>query len=179
MSAAVTRAGLWVLVVCATPLAISAASAHVTLEPRQASVAGYAKLVFAVPHGCDGSATTKVRVQIPEGVIAVKPMPKPGWSLDTIKGSYVADYELHGKKISAGVKEVVWSGGKLLDDNFDEFAVAAYLTAGLKPNSTMYFPVVQECEHGVNHWSDIPQQGQRDHGHTKFPAPGLKLTPAP
>ena len=90
----------------------------------QATVGSYYKAVFAVPHGCAGSATVKIRVQIPEGVIGVKPMPKAGWNLETVKGKYASEYELHGSKLSEGVKEVVWSGGKLADDNYDEFVVS-------------------------------------------------------
>jgi periplasmic copper chaperone A len=173
------RANLLLLV---GALAASPASAHVTLENRQAAVGSYYKAVFAVPHGCAGSATTKIRVQIPEGVIGIKPMPKTGWKLDTVKGKYAGAYEFHGAKVSEGVKEVVWSGGKLADDNYDEFVMATYLTDGLKPNSTLYFPVVQECEQGISRWIDIPAEGQggqsHDHG-SKSPAPGLKLTPKP
>ena len=57
-------------------LVTSPALAHVTLETKQATVGSSYKAVFTVPHGCAGSATTKIRVQIPEGVIGVKPMPK-------------------------------------------------------------------------------------------------------
>src|SRR4029453_9435624 len=98
----------------------SSASAHVTLERRQASVGSYYKAVFAVPHGCVGSPTVKIRVQIPEGVIGVKPMPKPGWTLDTTPGKYPSQYDYHGAKLSEGVTEVAWSGGKLADQNYDE-----------------------------------------------------------
>src|SRR6478736_1973537 len=142
-------------------LAASPAIAHVTLEKRQAPVGSYYKAVFAVPHGCAGSATVKLRVQIPEGVIGIKPMPKPGWTLEA-------------------VKEVVWSGGKLADDNFDEFVFSSFLTAGLKPDTTLYFPVVQECEQGVSRWIDIPAEGPSGHGEgSKTPAPGLKLIAKP
>ena len=168
-----------VFLVAIALLAASSANAHVTLEKREAAVGSYYKAVFAVPHGCAGSATIKVRVQIPEGVIGIKPMPKPGWNLETIKGKYAAEYELHGSKISEGVKEVAWSGGKLADDNYDEFVFSTYLTAGLKPNTTLYFPVVQECEQGVSRWIDIPKEGA-GHGHdSKSPAPGLKLISKP
>ena len=161
-------------------LAASSASAHVTLENRQASPGSYYKAVFAVPHGCAGSATTKIRVQIPEGVIGVKPMPKAGWSVATVKGKYSASYEFHGARISEGVKEVVWSGGKLMDDNYDEFVVATFLTENLKPNTMLYFPVVQECEQGISRWIDIPEADKPAHGHDgKSPAPGLKLMPKP
>jgi periplasmic copper chaperone A len=164
--------------VAAATFAALPANAHVTLENRQATPASYYKAVFAVPHGCAGSATIKIRVQIPEGVIAVKPMPKPGWSVETVKGKYAASYELHGATISEGVKEVVWSGGKLADDNYDEFVLASFLTGSLKPNTTLYFPVVQECEQGVSRWIEIPQEGKPAHD-SKSPAPGVKLLPKP
>jgi len=119
-------------------------------------------------------------VQIPEGVIGIKPMPKPGWTLEMVKGKYATEYELHGSKLSEGVKEVVWSGGKLADDNFDEFVFSSYLTQSLKPDTTLYFPVVQECEQGVSRWIDVPAEGQAGHGEgSKTPAPGLKLIAKP
>jgi uncharacterized protein YcnI len=159
-------------------LAASSASAHITLENRQATVGAYYKAVFAVPHGCAGSATVKIRVRIPEGVIGVKPMPKPGWSVEAIKGKYAVDYDYHGTKLSEGVKEVVWSGGRLPDDNYDEFVVSTFLSGGLKPNTTLYFPVVQECEQGVSRWIDIPDEGSTGHSNdSKSPAPALKLMP--
>src|ERR1700761_4866297 len=132
------------------------ACAHVTLEGRQAAVGSFYKAVFAVPRGCAGSATTRIRVQIPDGVIDVKPMPKPGWNVEAIKDKYATEYDFHGAKLTEGVKEVVWSGGKLPDDFYDEFVLSIFLTAGLKPDTMLYFPTVQECEQGVSRWIDIP-----------------------
>jgi uncharacterized protein YcnI len=168
------------IIVAGTMLAALPASAHVTLENRQASPGSYYKAVFAIPHGCAGSATVKIRVQIPEGVIAVKPMPKPGWTLETVKGKYATSYSHHGATVTEGVKEVAWSGGKLMDDNYDEFVVSTFLTGSLKPNTTLYFPVVQECEQGISRWIDIPEGDKTAHGHdSKSPAPGVKLMPKP
>ena len=164
--------------VIAALLFATPACAHVTLEGRQAAIGTWYKAVFAVPHGCAGSATTKVRVQIPDGVIDVKPMPKPGWNVEVVKGKYAAPYDFHGGKISEGAKEVVWSGGKLADDNYDEFVISTYLTATLKPDTVLYFPTVQECEQGVNRWIDIPADAEHTHD-TKSPAPGVKLIVKP
>jgi periplasmic copper chaperone A len=158
-------------------LATSSASAHITLENREATIGSSYKAVFVVPHGCAGSATIKIRVQIPEGVIGVKPMPKPGWNVEAIKGKYAADYDFHGTKLSEGVKEVVWSGGKLADDNYDEFVISTFLTNSLKPNTMLYFPTVQECEQGVSRWIDIPAEGNPHE--SKWPAPGVELMPKP
>jgi uncharacterized protein YcnI len=160
-------------------LAISPAGAHVSLETKQAAVGASYKAVFAVPHGCVGSPTVKIRVQIPEGVIAVKPMPKAGWSVDVVEGTYASEYDFHGNKVSSGAKEVVWSGGKLPDHNYDEFMISTFLTDGLKPNSTLYFPVVQECEKGVSRWIEIPAEGAARSHEGKSPAPGVKLLPKP
>ncbi|WP_407152299.1 YcnI family protein [Bradyrhizobium sp. ORS 86] len=160
-------------------LAMSPAVAHITLEGKQAAIGSYYKAVFAVPHGCAGSATVKIRVQIPDGVIAVKPMPKPGWNVESISGKYATEYDYHGRKLSEGVKEVAWSGGKLADQNYDEFVMMTFLTDTLKPNTTLYFPVVQECEQGVSRWIDIPADGSGNgHGQgSKTPAPGVRLLP--
>ncbi len=169
---------LFMIALAAAAAVASPAGAHVTLQNRQATPASYYKAVFAVPHGCAGSPTVKIRVQIPEGVIAVKPMPKPGWNVETVKGKYSTSYELHGATITEGVKEVLWSGGKLADDNYDEFVLATFLTGSLKPNTTLYFPLVQECEQGTSRWIEIPQEGKPAHD-SKSPAPGVKLMPKP
>jgi len=160
----------------------SPAAAHITLETKQAAVGASYKAVFAVPHGCSGSPTVKIRVQIPEGVIAVKPMPKAGWNVDVVEGQYARAYDYHGNKLTSGVKEVVWSGGKLPDHNYDEFVVSSFLTESLQPETTLYFPVVQECEKGVSRWIDIPAGAGSSGGHShdsKTPAPGLKLIAKP
>ena len=167
-------------VVAAIVLAASPACAHVGLETKQATIGASYKAVFTVPHGCAGSPTVKIRVQIPEGVIAAKPMPKAGWNVEAISGKYAGEYDYHGSKLSEGVKEVVWSGGKLPDHHYEEFVVSTYLTTGLKPNTILYFPVVQECEQGVSRWIDIPKGESESHGSgSKTPAPGVKLMPKP
>ena len=160
------------IIAAATP-----ALAHVTLEAQEARVGASFKAVVRVPHGCAGSATTAIRVKIPDGVIAVKPMPKPGWTLETVKGKYEKSYDYYGTPTSEGVKEVVWSGGKLLDEHYDEFGLRGYLTTDLKADTTLYVPIVQECEGGgVERWIEIPAAGKVSDAN-KFPAPGLKLTP--
>lgn len=167
----------WLILMAA--LAASPAAAHVYLEGKQATVGASYKAVFAVPHGCSGSPTVKIRVQIPEGVIAVKPMPKVGWNIDVVEGQYAGAYDYHGNKLTSGVKEVVWSGGKLPDHNYDEFVVSSFFTDNLKPNTTLYFPVVQECEKGVSRWIEIPAEGTAPSHEDKSPAPGVKLLPKP
>ena len=156
--------------------ALSPASAHVTLERREAPVGATYKAVFRVGYGCGTSPTVKLRLRIPEGVIAVKPMPKPGWQIDTVRAKYDKTFTMfHDNAVSEGVKEVTFTG-RLPDENYDEFMLSVYLTDDLKAGSVLYFPVVQECESGVHRWIEIPEAGKDAHDY-KEPAPGVKLLP--
>src|SRR5262245_44630821 len=67
---------------------IAGASAHVTLEVPEAALGASYKATLRVNHGCEGSPTVALRVRMPEGVIAVKPMPKAGWKLDVVTRKY-------------------------------------------------------------------------------------------
>jgi periplasmic copper chaperone A len=149
--------------------------AHATLDVKRAAVGAPYKATMKIGHGCQGSATTKVIIQIPEGVIAVKPMPKPGWTLATSKGPYSKPYNFyHGKTLSEGVREISWSGGLLLDEHYDEFVFSAFIADSLAPNAKLHFPTFQVCEKGENRWVEIPDGGPHDH-HLKTPAPELML----
>jgi len=154
-----------------------AASAHVTLETREASVGAPYKAVLRVPHGCDGAPTVALRVRVPEGMIAVQPMPKPGWKIETVSGKYPKTYNyFHGAKLTEGVVEVSFSGGSLPDAYYDEFVFTGFIAGDLEPGTMLYFPVVQECEKGVHRWIEIPASGKSS-GDYPEPAPGLKLVP--
>jgi uncharacterized protein YcnI len=153
---------------------LSGASAHVTLEVQQAKLGSTYKGVFRVGHGCEGKPTLTLRIQIPEGVISVKPMPKAGWTLETVRGAYAKSYDYHGSPVSEGVKEIVWSGGSLLDEHYDEFVVRGTLAGDFAPDSMLYFPVVQECENAAERWIEIPEAGKMADDY-EFPAPGLKI----
>ncbi|HWK94779.1 MAG TPA: DUF1775 domain-containing protein [Pseudolabrys sp.] len=153
-------------------------AAHVTIDKKEVAVGSFYKAVFTVPHGCDGSATVKIAVQIPEGVISVKPMVKPGWTLEVKRGAYAKPYSfLHGAKFTEGPKEIVWSGGNLPDAYFDEFVVQTFIAGELAPGATLYFPVVQTCEKGETSWVQVPAANKPDEKLGQ-PAPALKLLPA-
>lgn len=150
------------------------ALAHVTLEAPQAAAGSTYKAVLRVPHGCAGAATLKVRVQIPEGFIGVKPMPKAGWNLDIVKGKYEHGYDLHGGKVTEGVKELSWTGN-LPDDYYEEFVFRGTLTEAFTTGATVYFPVVQECEGGkAERWIEVPADGKSADDY-ESPAPGVEI----
>ncbi len=131
-----TGAGITALSIVASQ---SSAFAHITLATGETRANTYYKAVLQVPHGCDGQATQSIRVQIPEGVIGVKPMPKPGWTLNITRGAYAKTYQSHGKDVTEGPKEIVWSGSSLSDDNYDEFVFTSFITGDFSPGKRSTF----------------------------------------
>lgn len=163
------------LLIALALLAAPAAHAHVTLETGQAPQGSTYKAVVRVGHGCHGAATRTLRIRIPAGVIAVKPMPKPGWTIRKVTGAYAKPYDYYGTAMKEGVTELVWTGGELPDDEYDEFVFRAYLTDSLPVGGTVWFPIVQECASGTERWIEIPAAGQ-DPDALESPAPGVKIT---
>lgn len=147
------------------------AFAHATLEVQEAQLGAGYKAVLRVPHGCGTEATHTVRIQIPEGFFNVKPMPKPGWTLETVTGPYEGAYDNHGTLMTEGVKEIVWSGGNLPNEWYDEFVFRGTFAPTLEPG-TFYFPAIQECATGEEAWIDVT--GAED---AQMPAPSVELVP--
>lgn len=119
----------------------SSASAHVTAQMygSTATSGGYGFTFLRVPHGCAGDATNKITVHIPEGVTAVKPQSKAGWTLSKVKDS------------EGNITEVSWSKGILPSDEFDDFGLSVKwptLADGIDMQK-VYFPTVQTCDGDV------------------------------
>jgi len=180
MSIQVSKVSLPVLagMVLAGAAIATPAAAHVILETKEAAIGSHVQAVFVVPHGCGESDTVKLRIRIPEGVITVVPEAKQGWTIETKTGTYAVPYDDDGRKVSEGVQEVIWSGGRVPAKSREPFVVGITLTPALKPDSTLYFPVVQECETDVRRWIEIPAEGTDPHSY-KQPAPGIRLLPKP
>jgi periplasmic copper chaperone A len=150
------------------------AFAHITIANNTASPGSSFKAIFRVPHGCDGAETTAVKIQLPEGFIAAKPMPHAGWTLATKKADYAKSYSLYGSDVKSGVVEVDFTGGNLPDEYYDEFVVTGTVADSFKPGDVVFFPVVQECGTAADRWIEIPKAGQAIDD-LKLPAPHLDI----
>lgn len=150
---------------------LPAAQAHVTLEQASAVAGSTYKAVFRVGHGCAGSPTTRITVFLPPGFVGAKPMPKPGWALSIQNEPLLQPYDSHGQPITERAAVITWSGGRLLDAEYDEFVLRGNLPAEAGQH---YFRVLQSCEKGENDWAAIPT----GHDQPAFPAAVLTLTPA-
>ena len=162
------------LLLAAALLAATPATAHVTLDREEAPAGSYVRLAIRVPHGCEGAATTGIRLDLPPGLGSVKPGVKPGWILALTPGEpgpTPAGEAPHGPAPRA----VAWRGGPLPDAFYDEFLLMIRTPA--TPGATLALPIVQDCEGGATaRWTERPQPGQP---RPRFPAPLLRLTPRP
>lgn len=150
------------------------ANAHSSLEQSEAKAGSFYKAVLRIPHGCDGKATTAVKIELPEGFVSAQPQPKAGWKVETAKGDYAESYKVHGKDVTSGVKQVTWSEGDLPSDYYDEFVVVGQL-AKFDKDTTLSFPVTQFC--GTDDsvaWTEIAKEGQNSHD-LEHPAPQLRV----
>lgn len=148
------------------------ASAHATLEESTAAANSTYKAVMRIGHGCDGAATDRLVVELPDGMIAAKPMPKPGWALATETGAYDKTYDYYGTPMTEGVRRIIWSGGSLPDAFYDEFVVRARVT-DLPDGTALPIRVIQGCGDARVAWTEIAAPGQDPHD---LPHPALVLT---
>jgi hypothetical protein len=97
-----------IALIAATP---GAALAHVTATPNTVEAGSRPQVSFRVGHGCEGAATTALRIEIPAGVEEARPRPVAGWKLEIAK-----DKDGHATAVT-------WRG-KLPDDQFDAFEIS-------------------------------------------------------
>jgi copper(I)-binding protein len=154
-------------------LFVTPSLANVLLEtPTAPSDAPY-QAVLVLSRGCNGSPTTRLRVKIPENVIEVRPVAKPGWTVTATSGPYARTIEYEGRKFSEGAREISWTGGPLASDQPAEFIFDAIVAGTSEPGTTLYFPTIQDCETGSVNWVETPAAGQ---GVPKLPAPALTVS---
>ncbi|MEO7400822.1 MAG: DUF1775 domain-containing protein [Polaromonas sp.] len=152
------------------------AFSHIVLETKTAPAGSSYKAVVQVGHGCQGSATTGITVQIPVGFQGAKPYPKAGWTLALKQEKLAKPYDTHGKQTTEDVSVVSWTAASkeaaLQDAYFDEFTLRGKLPDAAGP---LWFKVLQSCVHGSNDWSEIPSSGSSTKG-MKSPAALLEVT---
>jgi periplasmic copper chaperone A len=155
------------------------AHAHITLTEPHAVAGSYYKATLRVSHGCNGSATKDITVQVPAGFQGAKPQPKAGWAITTRQAKLAQPYSSHGQTVTDDVVELRWTASSkeaaLPDDQFDEFAFMGRLPDLAGP---MWVKIFQVCESGQNDWSEIPISGTSTKG-LKLPAAWLDVQAAP
>jgi periplasmic copper chaperone A len=152
------------------------AAAHITIDPAEGPNDGFATVGFQVPHGCEESPTTRVRIQIPPSVPSVTPGRNPFWNLQTKEGPK-DEVELHGETITRGVSEVTYTAKTPLPPHeLDVLTLSLKLPAG-EAGDVVYFPTIQECAEGRTRWIQVPAEGESGE-ELESPAPSITLAAA-
>jgi uncharacterized protein YcnI len=152
------------------------ARAHIVANPGEAPSDGYATVGFEVPHGCEESPTTQLRIKIPTSVPSVTPKVHPFWDVATKEGKKDR-VELHGETITRGVSEVTYTAKRPLPpDRLDTLELSLKFPAG-EEGESVYFPTIQKCAKGQTRWIQIPAEGENP-DELEEPAPAVVLTAA-
>jgi uncharacterized protein YcnI len=152
------------------------AAAHVTVTPSTTEAGAYTVLTFSVPHGCEGSPTTKLAIQMPEEIPQVTPTISPSWTVKKVTEQLDEPLtDAHGNELTERVSQVVYTAKQPLPDGFRdtvELSVKLPDAAG----ETLVFPVVQSCVKGETGWVETASEGQ-DPEALEAPAPIVTITP--
>src|SRR5215472_9480098 len=155
-------------------LSAGPALAHITISPASVPAGSTAVLTFHVPNEETNADAVKLDVQIPtvHPIAQLLVQPVPGWTISVRTIKLAKPLVTDDGSFSQAVSEVIWSGGKILPGQFQDFSVSADpLPAGI---SQLPFKAIQTYSNGdVVRWIDLPQPGEPAPAH---PAPILTLT---
>ena len=147
----------------------AAASAHVTLQPSEAPEGAYTVLEVRVPNESDSAATTKIAVQFPVGFADASYQPVPGWSVKEVKDKLAKPVQTDDGPVTEGVKEMVFSGGKLPPGEFQDFPLSVQIPG--KAGEELTFKALQTYDNGeIVRWIGGPD--------AEHPAPQVLVTAA-
>jgi uncharacterized protein YcnI len=157
-------------------LLTSPASAHVSVNPKEATQGGYSKLTFRVPNEKDGVATTQVEVNLPQDtpIASVSLKPTLGWTATATKSKLDKPIKTDDGELTEAVTKIVWKAdtpaAAIQSGQFQEFDVSA---GPLPKADKIVFKALQTYSDGdVVRWIEEPAADGKEPTH---PAPTLKL----
>ncbi len=162
MSRVIARAGILPATAVAVLLLAGPASAHVTITASDTAAGAYTVLTLSVPHGCDGSPTTEVAVQMPDGITEVTPTRNAYYDVEVV---------------TEGASQVVYTARTPLPDGQrDTFELSLQIPEDAA-GRTLAFPTIQTCEEGSTAWTEVAADGQSEDD-LEHPAPAFVVTGA-
>ena len=179
-----TAARLTLLSLGATTLAVlglaGPAAAHVTVNPKEETQGGYARVAFRVPNESDSASTTKLEVFLPQDapIASVSTMTVPGWSVAVTKAKPAKPLQGEGgTTISEVVTKLTWTASPaavIKAGQFHEFPVSL---GPLPATDKLVFKALQTYSDGnVVRWIDEPVAAGA--AEPQSPAPVLTLKAA-
>lgn len=135
-----------------------AAAAHVHVTPDVTPAGASTRLDFSFSHGCDGSPTTALVVDIPAEVDAVNPVVDGAWTIAREVGP-------------DGIPtRVTFTAAQPIEDGLSASAGLVVAFPQSTADTTVAFPVLQQCVVGETAWSELATDDQDPH-ELEAPAP--------
>ncbi len=135
-----------------------AAAAHVHVDPETAAAGATETITFSFAHGCDGSPTTALAIDIPDGVANATPVVQGGWTITRELGA------------NGVPTRVVYTPDTPVEDGLKASVAMDVLFAESAAGSALAFPVTQTCAVGETAWTQIAADDQ-DPEELDAPAP--------
>jgi periplasmic copper chaperone A len=156
---------------------VSAASAHVNVNPDDPAAGGYTHLTFNVPNESPTAKTSKLEVSLPTDLpfnsVSVKPV--EGWTADLVTTTLPKPVTVAGATVTKAVTSVVWTADAAHQIGQNEYQ-AFSISVGVLPDAgtTVTLPATQTYTDGtVVKWDEKAVQGQPEPEH---PAPAFVTT---
>ncbi len=122
----------------------SAALAHVTVQPQEATTGSFSRFVVRVPTERDDAATIRVEVEFPP-LAFVSFQPKEGWDREVDMVEPDEPLVVFGEEVTEVVGTVTWEGGRIEPGEFEEFGFSVRTP---EEETTLEFPAVQTYDSG-------------------------------
>jgi periplasmic copper chaperone A len=152
------------------------AAAHVTISPSEGAAGSFTVLTASVPHGCEGSPTTRIAIQLPDEIMAVTPTRNALWDVEKVMETLDEPVtDAHGNEFTERVDQVVYTtDDPLPEGQRDAFELSLQLPD--TPGETLAFPIVQTCEEGETAWVETSDEGSTEE--LQAPAPTVAVLAA-
>lgn len=156
---------------------VSAASAHVNVNPDDPAAGGYTHLTFNVPNESPTAKTNKLEVSLPTDTpfnsVSVKPV--EGWTAELVTTTLPKPVTVGGATVTKAVSSVVWTADAAHQIGQNEYQ-AFSISVGVLPDAgtTVTLPATQSYTDGtVVKWDEKTVEGQPEPEH---PAPSFVTT---
>lgn len=167
-------------VAAAVALAVTAqaAVAHVTAQPGELPAGEFVKVTFRTPNE-RGVDSTRLAVELPPELDAVKVQPVTGWTYKVTRKKLAKPRKVFGETVSDYVARVTWSKGRIEVPEFQEFPVSMKLPERGTFGKYVVFPALQSYANGeVVRWIEKPESPSGKWDDLENPAAHLELTSA-
>ncbi|QWT23963.1 YcnI family protein [Subtercola sp. PAMC28395] len=180
-STAIRRAGLAVSLTAFLALAAPlAASAHVHVDPGQATAGEYSTLTFTVPNESATASTTKLEIDLPTDTPfgSVSYQPVPGWSAEVVQSTLATPVKTDDGTVTEAPTKITWTAGAGAGIAPGQYQLFAISVGPIPSTGSILLPTHQTYSDGtVSDWvNPTPASGIEP----EDPAPTLYVNdPAP